>query len=90
MLVWDIGTLDGMDTIHGFSQSIYELVKVFAVKEDLVLLEVGISVITNPFFTLRDGEVMIVRLGAFHIEEVGALSGTDRLGENLFAMVLMF
>ena len=78
--------LEGLDTIHGLFDAVHELLEVFAVEEDLVLLEERITVVAKSLLALGDRQVILVRFGAFDIEEIGSLAGTYRLGEYFFAV----
>lgn len=89
-LMWNIRPLDFVDAVHGFTETVDELIEILTVKENLVLFVVRCTVIVSTLFTLGDGKIMVVGFSAFHIEKVGTFSCTDRLGEYLFAMVLMF
>jgi hypothetical protein len=75
----------GLDVSNGLREGFPELLEIFLVQEDLVLL---ILIVTNTL-ALGDRDVEVfLGLRRFHIEEVGPLSGPDAFCEDLIFVAI--
>ena len=66
-----------VDVLDGLCESIYKFLKIFLVKKDLVLFEIKSSIPVEPFFTLRQGQIIIIPPGSFDVKEISPFSSSN-------------